>query len=530
MSLIAVVSCLCPCVYLAVGLLSTDWVNSHARRMRRLVQWASLLAVGAAGLCLVALATSGSAGATLFRANAGIELTLGVLVDSLSATLLVVLSGLGWVVTRFGATYLAGEPTQGRFLKWMCLTLAALLTLVLSSDVLMFAVAWGLVSLSFQRLLTHYRERPSATDAARKWTLINRLGDVALAAALILCGWTFGTFEFNSIIREAAALVATPGGAFALSGIGFLFALAVIIKSAQFPLQSWLPDMIDTPTPVLALLHAGVLNAGGFLLLRLSPLMIHSVWGLDLLALVGTLTAIVGAVVMLTQTSVKKSLSYSTISQMGFLLLLCGVGAFPVALLHLVAHSCYKAHAILAGGSVLEAAAARRLHIPTSSSSHTRRLVISAIAALVITVSVPLLLNVGLMNRPGAVVLQVVLFFAITQLIFRIGQVRNRACPPLAIVAGLAVGLATWGLTLLADRWVSGSVNWLAREPALHDFILISIVSAGFTAVFVLQQMVETPSGRSRLSSLYVHAYRGFYLDLPLQRLVAQVWKTQPTT
>jgi NAD(P)H-quinone oxidoreductase subunit 5 len=530
MSSIAIASCLCPCAYLAVGLLSTDWVNPRARLMRRLVQAASLLVVGAAGLCLVAVATSGSAEATLFRANAGIELTFGVLVDPLSATLLVLLSGLGWVVTRFAATYLAGEPTQGRFLKWMCLTLAALLTLVLSSDVLMLAVAWGLVSLSFQRLLTHYRERPSATNAARKWILINRLGDVALVAALVLCGWTFGTLEFNSITREVATLAATPNGAFALSGIGFLFALAVVIKSAQFPLHSWLPDMIDTPTPVLALLHAGVLNAGGVLLLRLSPLMIYSVWGMDLLALTGTVTAIIGAVVMLTQTSVKKSLSYSTISQMGFLLLLCGIGAFPVALLHLVAHSCYKAHAILAGGSVLEAAAARRLHIPTFSISHACRLAISAIAALIITVAVPFLLNVALLSRPGAVVLQVVLFFAITQLIFRLGQVRNRVCPPLAIVTGLAVGLATWGLTLLADRWLGDSVNWLAREPGLHDFILIAIVSAGFAGVFGLQQMLETPGGRNRLSSLYVHAYRGFYLDLPLQRLVARVWKTQPTT
>lgn len=526
MSSIAIASYLCPVVYLAVGLLPTNWVNSHARRMRRLVQGASLLAVGVAGLCLFAVAMSGSAEATFFRANPGIELTLGVLVDPLSATLLVLLSGLGWVVTRFAATYLAGEPTQGRFLKWMCLTLAALLTLVLSSDVLMFALAWGLVSLSFQRLLTHYRERPSATDAARKWVLINRLGDVALAATLILCGWMFGTFEFHSLTQEVAA----ANGSVALSGIGFLFALGVVIKSAQFPLHSWLPDMIDTPTPVLALLHAGVLNAGGFLLLRLSPLMIHAVWGLDLLALVGTVTAIFGAVVMLTQTSVKKSLSYSTISHMGFLLVLCGLGAFPVALLHLVAHSCYKAHTILAGGSVLEAAAARRLHIPTSSISHARRLAISAITALIITVSVPLLLNVSLWSRPGAVVLQVVLCFAITQLVFRIGQVRNQSCPPLAIATGLAVGLATWGLTLLADRWLGDSVNWLAREPGLHDISLIAIVSAGFAGVFVLQQMLETPSGRNRLSSLYVHAYRGFYLDLLLQRLVAQVWKTQPTT
>lgn len=526
MSSIAIASCLCPVVYLAVGLLPTDWVNARAGLMRRLVQMASLLAVGVAGSCLVAVATSESAEATFFRANAGIELTFGVLVDPLSASLLVLLSGLGWVVIRFAATYLAGEPTQGRFLKWMCLTLAALLTLVLSRDVLVFAVAWGLVSLSFQQLLTHYRERPAATDAARKWVLINRLGDVALMAALILCGWMFGTFEFNSLTQEVAA----ANGSVALSGIGFLFALGVVIKSAQFPLHSWLPDMIDTPTPVLALLHAGVLNAGGYLLLRLSPLMIHSIWGLDLLALVGMASAIFGAVVMLTQTSVKKSLSYSTISQMGFLLLMCGLGAFPVALLHLVAHSCYKAHAILAGGSVLEAAAARRLHIPTSSISHTRRLAISAITALVITVGVPFLLNVALLSQPGAVVLQVVLFFAVAQLIFRIGQVRNRPCPPLAIVSGLAVSLATWGLTLLADRWLGDSVNWLAREPGLHDVVLITIVSAGFTGVFVLQQMLETPSGRNRLSSLYVHAYRGFYLDLPLQRLVAQFWKTQPTT
>ncbi|MBX3451045.1 MAG: hypothetical protein KF777_15880 [Planctomycetaceae bacterium] len=529
MLLIAIASCLCPAIYLAVGMLPTVWANARPHRMRGLAQGASLLAVGLAGLCLFGVATSRSTEATFLRANVGIELTLGVYVDPLAATMLLLITGLGWVVTRFAARYLDGEPSQGRFMKWMCLTLAAVLTLVISRNVLMFTCAWVLTSLSLHQLLTHYRDRPAALVSARKKFLISRFGDLALLIALILIGRTFGSFEYDVLFAQAGDLAKTADGGMTLAWIGFLYVLGAMTKSSQFPLHSWLPDTMETPTPVSALMHAGIINAGGFLVLRFSPLIVHSTWGLDFLALIGGVTAIFGAVVMLAQTSVKRSLAFSTIAQMGFMMLQCGLGAYPAALLHIVAHSCYKAHAFLSSGSVLEYAAARRAPLSLPTLSREKLLLASAAAAFAVTVVTPWIWRTSPIEKPGGVILLLVMFLAVTHLIQKISRVRDRICPPDALAAGLAVGTAYFGLYLMFDRWLGDSLARPTPDAHLRDYVLIALVSVGFLGVFWLQWMLDTPHGRFRLRGLYVHASRGFYLDLPLQRLVARVWKTQLT-
>ncbi len=181
---------------------------------------------------------------------------------------------------------------------------------------------------------------------------------MALLVAMILTYYCFGSFDYRDIFASAAnAQFVIADKYHLLSWIGTLFVIGAMTKSAQIPFHSWLPDTMETPTPVSALMHAGIINAGGFLIIRLSPLVSQSHVALDLLAIVGAATAILGAVVMLTQTSIKRTLAYSTIAQMGFMMLQCGLGAFSAALLHIIAHSLYKAHAFLSSGSVLESAA-----------------------------------------------------------------------------------------------------------------------------------------------------------------------------
>ena len=185
---------------------------------------------------------------------------------------------------------------------------------------------------------------------------------------------TSGSFDYRDMFAAADAIHNLPTAAWH-ELIGILFVLGAMTKSAQFPFHSWLPDTMETPTPVSALMHAGVINAGGFLVIRLSPLVSLSPIALDLLALIGALTAMLGAVVMLTQTSIKRSLAYSTIAQMGFMMLQCGLGAFSAALLHIVAHSAYKAHAFLSSGSVLDSAARTRTEfkaVPRPSGAWSR--------------------------------------------------------------------------------------------------------------------------------------------------------------
>ena len=190
---------------------------------------------------------------------------------------------------------------------------------------------------------------------------------------------------------------AVPGALQAAAG---LLVTAALLKSAQFPAHGWLIEVMETPTPVSALLHAGVINAGGFLILRFSGVISLSTPSLETMALVGGFTALFGSVVMLTQTSVKVSLAYSTIAQMGFMMLQCGLGAFPAALVHIVAHSLYKAHAFLTSGSVIDIARSSWTPSP-GDSPHPARLTIAVGVMAVAAVAVGRLFGMTLQDDPG---------------------------------------------------------------------------------------------------------------------------------
>ena len=198
------------------------------------------------------------------------------------------------------------------------------------------------------RLLLFYPDRVAARRAARKKFITARIGDVALLGAVVSLWAAYGTADIGTILRAARS--GEGGTAAVLAAI--LLALAALLKSAQFPTHGWLTEVMETPTPVSALLHAGVINAGGFLLIRFAEIMLLSPGVLAALAMVGGFTALFGGLVMLTQPAVKTSLAWSTVAQMGFMILECGLALFPLALLHIVAHSLYKAHSFLASGEI----------------------------------------------------------------------------------------------------------------------------------------------------------------------------------
>jgi hypothetical protein len=204
-------------------------------------------------------------------------------------------------------------------------------------------------SLGLHRLMLFYPERAAAQLAARKKALASRIGDGCMLGAALLAWHVFGRLDFAGI----AALAPAMEQGWATHALAALLVLAALVKSAQFPLHGWLTEVMETPTPVSALLHAGIINAGGILLLRMSGVLALSGPAMDFLLLVGAVTAVFGAAVMLTQPSVKVNLAWSTIAQMGFMMMQCGLGAFGAALLHIVAHALYKAHAFLSSGGVV---------------------------------------------------------------------------------------------------------------------------------------------------------------------------------
>ena len=305
-----------PLALVAAGLIETG----DARR-RKPGMGAALAAAFALALAASA-ATTAAVHGPLATGTLGIKgVGLGLYIDALSAIIVSLVAFVGLIVTLYSRNYLSGDPAQGRFTKWLCLTLAAVLLLIVSGNLFQFALAWIATSLGLNKLLLFYPERPAAVLAARKKFLASRVGDVCLAAAMILLHQTFGSLDYTVLFAGAEAMRAAGDIPGTVHAVAVFLVVAALLKSAQFPLHGWLTEVMETPTPVSALLHAGVINAGGFLVLRFAGVISLSAPSLEILVIAGGFTALFGSVVMLTQTSVKVSLAYSTIAQMGFMML-----------------------------------------------------------------------------------------------------------------------------------------------------------------------------------------------------------------
>jgi NAD(P)H-quinone oxidoreductase subunit 5 len=295
--------------------------------------------------------------------------------------------------------------------------------------------------------------------------------------------------------------------------IGWLIVLVGITKSAQFPLHSWLPETLETPTPVSALMHAGVVNAGGFLIIRLSPLVVHAPASLNMLAVVGTTTVVFAGIIMLTQSSVKKVLAYSTVAQMGFMMLQCGIGAFSAAMLHLVAHSLYKAYAFLNSGSVLQEEQATRV-TETMNQPHRaslQRLPLVAAAVGVGCGAIAWLLGFDVSSKPGGYALALVVCLALTMGLWESLAIRQRVVRGVAILAAAGVAVLYIGGYLAIEGLVGDDVaHPLADSTAVFAG---GFIASAFFGLAALQLMFRSPTAGRWREALYVHSINGFYVD-----------------
>ncbi len=475
----------------------------------RLSATATSLALGAAVASAVLLLILGPLTARWSPASADAIVGLGVRFDLVAAVMSVLVTFLGRAVVGFSRSYLAGDPGQARFFSWMGLTLSAVLTLVVAGNLLLFFAAWLATSLCLHRLLLHYPDRAGAVFSARKKFVVSRLGDLCLIGALALTYRAYGTWEFDALFAAAASGHTAP-----LPAIAACLAGGAALKSAQFPFHSWLPDTMETPTPVSAFMHAGIVNAGGFLVIRLAPLFVHAPGALTLLAVLGTVTAAFGAVVMLAQPSVKRALAYSTVAQMGFMLLQCGVGAFALALLHLVAHSLYKAHAFLHAGSTvgLTPRAARPLN--------TAALALGILtAALLVTCASTALAVVVPHTESGFDVFNLILVLALGYGLARLWSVVPRGAVAVrAVFAAGGIGLASLALHM-GSRLLFGHLP--APTPAPWVLAFSAIV---FVALFFFQALLWRANAHPLGRALYVHALNGFYVGTIANRLLNRLW------
>ena len=281
----------------------------------------------------------------------GLTVTFDLLIDQLTVVMLLVVTGIGFLIHVYSLGYMHGDPRYARFFAYLNLFLASMLVLVLGQNLLVLFLGWELVGLSSYLLIGFWFEKREYATAAKKAFITNRVGDVSFMVAMFLAFAAVGTLDILGLVEGAEALAS--GTAFALV---LLFLGGAAAKSAQIPLYVWLPDAMAGPTPVSALIHAATMvTAGVYLLVRLSPVLVQSLSAMEVIAYIGVATALLAAVIAVRQDDIKKVLAYSTVSQLGFMVLAVGVGAFRESIFHLVTHAFFKGLLFLVAGSVMHA-------------------------------------------------------------------------------------------------------------------------------------------------------------------------------
>ena len=422
---------------------------------------------------------------------------LGLRLDGPGAVLGLVVAGLGWVLVRFSRRYLAGDASGRQYLRNFCLTLAAVSVVLVADHLLLLAAAWTTTSLMLHRLLRHFSERPAARLAAHKKFLAARIADVAFLVGAALLAWAYGTLGQTELL-ERSSEVGVPFAA--QVGLAFV-SITVLLKCAQLPLHGWLIQVMEAPTPVSALLHAGVVNLGGLVLLRLAPLFAEAPGAQIVLATLSTLSVVLATLVMGTRISIKVHLAWSTVAQMGFMLLQLSLGLTAMALVHLVAHSLYKAYAFASAGTTVQRQLALQI-APMTAPPSAAKWALSAAAGLC------LLLGGGaaLGAWHGSAEWLAAAAFGV-------------AIAPLAAVHPLrAFGVV---LAWIVSHAIATGI--VARELPVSPF-LVAAVGIALALLFTLQAAIALRPDLALVRRLHPWAFGGFFVDERVSARLLRRW------
>jgi NADH-quinone oxidoreductase subunit L len=284
----------------------------------------------------------------LFKVN------VSFLIDPLSGIMLLVVTGVGFLIHIYSVGYMAEDKGFSRFFSFLNLFVFSMLMLVLANNFLLLYLGWEAVGLCSYLLIGFWYEKKSASDAAKKAFIVNRIGDFGFALGVMLIFWTFGSLNYTDVFQTAPSTLIAGGGL--VTAITLLLFMGAVGKSAQIPLYVWLPDAMEGPTPVSALIHAATMvTAGVYMVARCHILYELAPFTMGLVAIIGAITAIYTASIGMVQNDIKRVLAYSTISQLGYMFLGCGVGAFAAGIFHLMTHAFFKALLFLGAGSVMHA-------------------------------------------------------------------------------------------------------------------------------------------------------------------------------
>ena len=431
-------------------------------------------------------------------------------IDRLAAVMMVVIAGIGTLIYLYSLRYMRQESGRARYHTLLALTVSVLLCMVSSGNLLLLFLCWQLLSWLLSFLAYNHVHPPTARGAFRTFAML-RVGDVAFLAGIVLAYGLYGTLDLQELFARAARTQDTfsfwQGGP-ELRGstvVTLLIFVGAMSKSAQVPLHLWLPDSLYAPTPVHALLHAGIINAGGFLINRLAPLYGASPSTLHLVFAVGLCTALLGAGMMLTQNDIKKTLGYSTIGQMGYMIMECGLGAFALAVFHLIAHGLFKATIFLNCGNVIHLARQepRRperhdASAPPDDNEGAGFSTVTWLTGFVTTLILPLIillaahgaLSLPMRDSQGAVIFLFFSWVTSSQAILTLYRVRAIASRKVAalMLATLVAVVLTYLLAAEAFTYflypAPGEVGFYFQAAALPSWLFDGIVAV--TSFFVI--------------------------------------------
>lgn len=498
MSLLSLVLTLCtllPALWMAAAAGAADGLDRQGRASVAwsVFRWGTVFGVAAALAALVLQALGVPA-----RLLPGLATSLPV------AWLALLVQFLGMVIGAFAQRYLQGEAGQGRAVRGFAGVLGAVQLLLLADHWLILLPAWALVGQALHGLLCFYPERPFAQLAAHKKRVSDRLADGLLLLAAGAAWTTVGSGSISAALAHAP----TPG----LSLAAVALALAVIVRMALVPLHGWLLQVMEAPTPVSALLHAGVVNLGGFVLIRFAPWLEASPLARGLLVVAGLGSALLAAFGMLTRISIKVRLAWSTVAQMGFLVLECGLGLYHMAALHLIGHSLYKAHHFLAAADAVRETREQMLGTPAPVARWSLWLAPAVAGAAVL-----LVLQLPGAGWPGWWTVALALAWA--PLLWQPAAAGESAR---ARVAAWGTGLG-WVLGLTLAAWVGHQVP-LGMTDQAHPWLgLLAVLGLGglYLGLAALQWQRGVWSAARRWT------YAGYYVDDGVTRLACRLWPSR---
>ncbi len=424
----------------------------------------------------------------------------------LNVTMLVLISFIAFIVLCYAKTNFEADADNRRFLRWFLLTVFAVMVTVSSNYLIVFWLAWLGISLSMHQLLMFYPDRYRATLAAHKKFLFARLAEFFLAAAFLLLYSHHDTLAISDILKAYPTSILSWQEQMA----ALLLALAALVKCAQLPLHGWLIQVVESPTPVSALMHAGVINMGGFLLLLFAPLFTQVEIAQWLVLMVAGLTTVIAALVMMTRISIKVRLAWSTMAQMGLMLVECALGLYDLAFLHLIAHSCYKAYAFLNSGSAVDDAIQKNYVMVAKPSASSW--LISVIFTLSLLASLHLVVGLSLPVSPWLLIGFAMVFALATRL--------TRASL-LSFIKSLLHCIA-----LLASYYLLKTGIGAMLPTASHTYSAMADlwISSLFLSLLVLYLLLQYRPSQIYTRKLFIALNAGFYLDQWATRITLKIW------